>query len=91
MFEAMHVFLDANADITVRGDLVLEIVVYYSVIRDVGVFHLYEFGFFIDVARKISLISAPKNLAPLEASEMVLLMRTLVSSKLEAGDPTSFS
>ena len=36
-------------------------------------------------------MSAPINLAPLEASDMVLLMRTLVSKRLDAGDPESSS
>ena len=48
-------------------------------------------GFSIGEARKKSLRSQEKNLAPLEASDITLLNNSLDSSNEAAGDPASAS
>jgi hypothetical protein len=90
LLEAIHAFLDFDVHIAIVINDVIELVLFADSSGEIFVFIMRMYsGSFMGGARKWSLRSVHINLAPLWASEMVLLMISFASRREAAGEPAS--
>ena len=91
LFESVHAFFHSDVDITSVSDKSIQTVLFANSVRERLVPDVHKFRILHGRSKKMILeISTEKKTAPLYASEMVLLIMSLVSRRGEAaGDPAS--
>ena len=89
LFEAVHSFVNTVINISILRNFGSNIILCVNVLKKYLECNLMYSGSSIGVARKKSFKSVAKNLAPLSASEIVLLRSNFASNSVAAGEPAS--